>query len=116
VDTAKQPEKESEKMARYLVLYKANPSLWPTDPKQGLAVLEGAVAGGDALVQAGAVKELGWFTPQDGYAIFEADSKEIVLGMIQPFFPYFTQELHEIVSWDKGKQAILASARQAAAR
>ena len=103
-------------MARYLVLYKANPSLWPTDPKQALAVLEGAVAGGDALLAAGALKELGWFTAQDGYGIFEADSKAMVLGMVEPFFPYYTQEILEIVPWDAAKQAILASARQAAAR
>ena len=103
-------------MARYLVLYSANPAAWPTDPKQALAVLEGAIAGGDELLKAGALKELGWFTPQQGYALFEADSKEQILGMVQPFFPYYEQEIREIVPWDKGNQAILNSARQAASR
>jgi len=102
-------------MPRYMVLYKANPSAWPTDPKQAFAVLEGAIAGGDQLLKAGALKEVGWFTAQEGYAIFEADSKDKVLGMVNPFFPYYSQEIHEIVSWEKGKKELLASARMAAA-
>lgn len=103
-------------MPRYMVLYRANPSAWPTDPKQTLAVLEAVIAGGDQLLKAGALKELGWFTPQEGYAIFEADSKEKVLGMVQPFFPHYSQDIHEIVPWDKAKDALLGSARQAASR
>jgi len=103
-------------MPRYMVQWSANPSAWPTDPKQALAVLEGAIAGGDQLLTAGAIKELGWFSAQDGYAIFEADSKEIVLGMVLPFFPYYGQDVREIVPWERAKQAILDSARQAASR
>ena len=103
-------------MSRYMVLYRANASAWPTDPKQALAVLEGVIAGSDQLLTMGALKEVGWFTPQDGYAIFEADSKEKVLGMVQPFFPYYSQDIHEIVPWDKAKEALLGSAREAASR
>jgi len=103
-------------MPRYMVLYEANPSVWPTEPKQILPVLEGTIAGGDQLLKTGALKEVGWFTPQKGYAIFEADSKEKVLGMVQPFFPFYSQEIHEIVSWEKAKQALLSSARTAASR
>ena len=62
-------------MSRYLVLYRANASVWPVDPNQRLAVREGALAGGDELLRSGAAKEIGWFTVQEGYAIFEADSK-----------------------------------------
>ena len=103
-------------MPRYMVSWKANPSAWPTDPKQALAVLEGAFGGGDQLLKAGAAKELCWFTPQEGYGIFEADSKASVLGMVQGFFPYYSQDVREVVPWDSAKQAILDSARQAAAR
>ena len=103
-------------MARYMVLWKANPSAWSTDPKETLAVLEGVTGGGDYLISTGALKELGWFTPQEGFGIFEADSKDAVLGMVQAFFPYYTQDIREIVPWDAGKEAILASARQTASR
>jgi hypothetical protein len=103
-------------MARYLVLWKANPTAWPTEPKQILDLLEGVVSGGDQLTSAGAIKELGWITPQDGHAIFEADSKDSVLGMVHGFFPLYSQEIHEVVTWEAGKKAILDSARQAASR
>ena len=100
-------------MPRYLVLYRANPASWPTDPKQVLAQLERVVAGTNYLFKEGALKEVGWFTPQEGYAIFEAGSKEKVLELVQPFFPYYSQDIREIVSWEKGAQAILAGARAA---
>jgi hypothetical protein len=103
-------------MARYMVSWRANPSAWPTDPKEVLGALEAATGGGDQLLGGGAATEIGWFTPQEGYAIFEADSKERVLGMVQGFFPYFTQDVREIVPWEAGKNAILDSARQAASR
>ena len=101
-------------MPKYMVLYKANPSVWPTDPKQALRVLEQVFAGADYLFKGGTFKEVGWFTPTDGYGIFEADSKEKVLELVEPFFPYYSQDIHEIVSWERGKQAILAGAKTAA--
>lgn len=103
-------------MSRYLVLYRANASVWPVDPKESLAVLEGVFAGGDQLLRTGMATEIGWFTAQEGYAIFQADSKDSVVGMIQPFFPYYSQDVHEIVPWDQAKNAILENARRAAAR
>ena len=103
-------------MARYMVSWRANPSAWPTDPKEALAALEGVTGGGDHLLAGGALTELGWFTPQEGYAIFETDAKENVLAMVQGFFPYYTQDVREIVPWEAGKKAILDSARQAASR
>ena len=103
-------------MPRYMVLYKANPSVWPTEPKHALAVWEGVVAGGDHLLTTGALKEVGWFTDQEGFGIFEAESKDQVLGMIQPFGPFYSPVIHEIVPWDKAKAALLESARRAASR
>jgi hypothetical protein len=103
-------------MPKYMVTWSANPAAWSTDPKEALAALEGATAGADHLLASGALKELGWFTAQDGFAVFEAESKDVVLGMVQGFFPYYQQDVREIVSWEAGKQAILESARQAASR
>ena len=103
-------------MSRYMVSWKANPSAWSTDPKEALVALEGVTGGGDGLLALGAISELGWFTAQEGYAIFEADSKDKVLGLVQGFFPYYTQEVREIVPWEAGKNAILESARQATSR
>jgi len=102
-------------MSRYLVLWKANPVAWPTDPKQTLDILEGVTGAGSAMLASGAIAELGWLTPQEGYAVFEAASKAAVLAMVQGFFPLYTQQIHEIVPWAEGRDAILDSARQAAA-
>jgi hypothetical protein len=103
-------------MPRYMVSWKANASVWPTDPKQALAVLEGAIGGGEQLLKGGAAKELNWFTPQEGYGIFEADSKATVLGAVHGFFPYYSQEVREVAPWESASKAMLDSARQAAAR
>ncbi len=48
-------------MPRYMVAWRANPSAWPTDPKQMLAALEGAFGGGDQLLGAGA-EEISWLS------------------------------------------------------
>ena len=101
-------------MARYLVLWKANPSAWPTDPKQTLDILEGVTGAGSGMLAGGVIAELAWLTPQQGYALFEADSKAAVLAMVQGFFPLYTQEIHEVVPWEEGRDAILDNARQAA--
>ncbi len=101
-------------MPKYMVLYHANPSAWPSDPKQLLTIWEGVAAGADNHLKTGVLKEVGWFTNVDGYGIFEAESKDKVVEMVTPFFPLFSQEIHEIVPYEKGKEAILAGARKAA--
>jgi hypothetical protein len=74
------------------------------------------MAGGNQLLKTGAVKELNWLTAQEGFGIFDTDSVASVLGMVQGFFPYYSQDVREIAPWDSSTQAILDSARQAAAR
>ncbi len=101
-------------MASYLVLWTANPAAWPTEPKQSLAVWEAATAGGDHLVKSGVAREMGWLSTEQGFVILDAPSKDAVLELIQPFFPMFTQVIHEVVPWESGTQAMLKGARQAA--
>lgn len=99
-------------MPRYLVTWKANAAAWPADPKQTLAILEMALGGGTQLRDSGMAKDIGMITAQDGFAIFEADSKATLIGAIQGFFPFYSQEVHEITEWDAGAKAILDNARQ----
>ena len=101
-------------MSRYMVLFKGNASVWPTDPKQALAVTEKVQAGADYLLKSGVLQEIGMFTATDGYGIVQADSKEKVLEVIAPFYPLFSQEIHEIVPWDKAKDGIIKGLRAAA--
>ena len=99
-------------MAKFLVTWSANPSMWPTDPKQLLGVLEMAAAGGTQVLNSGKVSEMGWLNPQDGFAVFESDSKEAVLGITSGFFPFYNQDVREIVPFASGTEAMLQTARQ----
>jgi hypothetical protein len=101
-------------MPKYMILFEAVPSNWPTDPKQLLALWEKMISGGDAFLKGGQLKEVGWFTNTRGYAMMDADSKDKVLEMVNVFFPFFTQEVLEIVPWEKAKESLLGSARTAA--
>jgi len=101
-------------MPKYMVLYHTNPERWPTDPKQALAIWEATAKGADQLLKMGMAKEIGWFTNLEGYTVFEAESKEKVLEMVTPFFPFFSETIHEVVPYEKGRDAILAGARRAA--
>ena len=49
---------------RFMVTWKANGSVWPTDPKQKLAVMEMAIAGGNQLREMGMIKDIGWLRPR----------------------------------------------------
>jgi hypothetical protein len=83
-------------------------------PKGVLQVLEGATHGGDMVLQMPGAKELGWLSAQEGFGIFEADSKDAILAIVTPFFPYYDSDIQEIVPWEAGKQAVLAGARMVA--
>ncbi len=103
-------------MPKYMVLFRANPEKWPTDPKQQLALWEWEFAGIDQAIKSGIKAEIGWFTNTYGYAIIESESKEKVLALVLPFFPYYSQEIHEIVSTEAAKETFLSSARTAASQ
>ena len=101
-------------MAVYQIHFKANPVLWPTDPKERLAVSEGAFQGGEDLLAAGAMQEVAWVSSSEGYARVEADTAAGALAICAMFFPMFTQEVQELVPWDVAKNTILGAVRQAA--
>lgn len=102
-------------MSRYLILFEAENSLFPTDLKELLHLWEGILAGADQLFNLG-MKDLGWFSPREGYAIIEAESKAKLLGLVSAFFPLYNQEIREIASHAEAKEELLASARRSAQR
>ncbi len=77
-----------------------------------MKVIEPAIEGGGTAAERGR----GWFGNIEGYAIFESDSMDKVIGMINAFFPFYSQEVHEIIPWEKAKEVILASERMNASR
>ena len=97
-----------------MIIWKANPAVWPSDPSDVLAVWEGAAAGGDMMLASGAFNEIRWTSNSSGYAVAECDSKAEALALCTPFFPHFSQTVEETVSWNAGRDAVLGAARQAA--
>jgi hypothetical protein len=99
---------------RYYLRYQAS---IPTKRPQIYAQNSPGEGGRDQLLKDGQqLKEVERFSNIEGYAIFESDSMDKVLGMINAFFPFYSQEIHEIIPWEKAKEAILASARMNASR
>ena len=101
-------------MSTYQIHFKANPALWPSDPKENLAVWEKATAGGEAMVASGAMHDLCLVTASEGYCRVTADSATAALSICATFFPMFTQEIQELVPWNIAKDTVLKAVRQAA--
>jgi len=101
-------------MPKYIVHYKVNPSGWPSDPSEVLAMWEGALAGAKQMQEQGLFEEINWVSNLEGYAVTEADSKAAVIGRVAAFFPLFTQDVMELTPHAEASEAILAGAKMAA--
>ena len=96
-------------MARFLILWHRNPvAPWPKDLTETAKLLEKMWAGIDRLLKKGELKEFGWFLDgTSGYAIGEGEATT-VLRDVSMFQPYEEFEIQEIISNEKGKEAIRA--------
>ena len=101
-------------MATYQVHFWANPTQWPSDPKQLLALWEQTAQAVDALVETGAMQPPQYITASEGYVRLDADSKSAAIALVAPFFPNWSTDIDELVPWDQAKKAILGAARQVA--
>ena len=101
-------------MPKYIVHYKVNPSGWPGDPSEVLAMWEGALAGANQMLEQGLFEEINWVSNLEGYAVAEADSKAAVIRMVAAFFPLFTQDVMELTPHAEASEAIIAGAKMAA--
>ena len=101
-------------MPKYIIHFHANPEAWPTDPAAVLALWEGVVPAGTALIDAGTLSTVDWISNLEGYATLEADSKAAAIEVGAAFFPFFGQSIEEVVPWAEATAAILAGARAAA--
>jgi len=62
----------------------------------------------DNLIKKGEIKEFGWFlNGTSGYAIGEADST-VAFKDVCMFLPYIEFEIHEVISFEKGKETLRA--------
>ena len=94
-------------MAICQIHFKANPALWPTGPKEKLAISEGVFQGADDLLAMGAMQEVCWVSASERYARVEANSAAGALAVCAMFFPMFRQEIQELVPWNVAKKRFL---------
>ena len=104
-------------MARFLVMWHINPvAPWPTNPEEYLKLEERMWAGVDNLMLQGLVKEFGYFADgRSGYSIGEGETAD-VFRADSMFMPYVEFEVHEIISYEKGKEITRAVCKAAAQR
>ena len=92
-------------MVKYIILCRSNPEApWPSDPDEYSNFMEQIWAGFDDAIKKGIIKDIGFFLDGhwDGYVIVEGEGADIIKGNV-PFFPYWTTETHEIVSFENVK-------------
>jgi len=107
-------------MAKYLTIWRANPSApWPIDPVATTRLFEMMLAGVDEQLKSGFMLEFGFFPHgSSGYAITSGDAKE-EFGHAFGDYPWVEDEVHEIIDYETGKaiarQVLKAKAEQMAA-
>ena len=98
-------------MSTYQIHFQANTALWPTDPQDNLALWEQTAQGADAMLETGAMRDLFFISATEGYVCVDADTKSAAVAVAAAFFPNWTQEIQELVPWEKAKEAILGAVR-----
>jgi len=88
-------------MSRYLIIWESNPSPMPADQKEIAKLKSEAKEWVSQNISKGLITSWGAFmTGSKGYAVFEGSAPE-VYKEIQKFYPYFTCEIHEVLSIDE---------------
>ena len=96
-------------MPVYLTHFKCNPSAWPIDHEAQVKVWSEMVKESAQLVKdESAVKFSGWINNTEGYALVEAESKTEVIPLCAQFWPYFHNEIMELIPTSEAGPAILA--------
>ena len=100
-------------MPHYINHFTCNSDAWPTDHEKQMAVWQAMVGDADKLVQEDSpVKFTGWISNTEGYVLVEADSKAEVIGVCARFWPFFHNDIMEIVPTAEAGAAILAGVKQ----
>ncbi|OBQ52108.1 hypothetical protein [Halodesulfovibrio spirochaetisodalis] len=100
-------------MTMYICHFTCNPAMWPVEHEDQIRVWRSMVKDADMLVEGeGPVKFTGWISNTEGYALLEAKSKNEVIQLCARFWPYFYNDIREIVPTHEAGDAILAGAKE----
>ena len=98
-------------MPHYINHFTCDASTWPNDHTGEIEVWRKMVGDADQLVEGdGPVIFTGWISNSEGYVLLEADTKAEVIGICAQFWPYFHNDIMEIVPTAEAGPAILAEA------
>jgi hypothetical protein len=94
-------------MAKFINIWRARPTApWPTDPAEMVKLNEIMFEAIDSLIKAEKTIEFGYFADaRSGYAIAEGDAKE-AFERAFTFIPWIESEMHEIIPYETGKEAM----------
>jgi hypothetical protein len=97
-------------VARFMSLWRANPSApWPADPSKLLEFYEMIWATIDGLIKKGEIEEWGIFPDANvGFVIGKGETVDVFRNASM-FIPYFDNEIHEIISYEKAKEILRAN-------
>jgi hypothetical protein len=108
--------KEVRQMTKFLVLWSRNMlAPWPADRREVAENIEAMFEAIERYMDAGVVKENGFFIDADsGYFIFEGTSED-VFKITSAFGPFIRFDVKEMIPYELGKDTILESLRMKAA-
>lgn len=100
-------------MPHYINHFICNPAAWPTDQEDAKALWEAMVGDANELVDDDSpVRFTGWISDTEGYVLLEADNKAEVIRLCARFWPYFHNDIMEIVPMAEAGAAILAGVKE----
>ncbi len=100
-------------MPHYINHFTCDPGVWPKDHEGEIAVWKKMVGDADQLVEEDSpVIFTGWISNTEGYVLLEADSKAEVIQVCAQFWPYFHNDIMEIVPTAEAGPAIVAGATE----
>lgn len=92
-------------MSKYLVIWATNQSEMSANPEEAAKILSGAKEWVQQNIDKGFLKSWGAFlNVTKGYGVWECDPVDLYKEN-QKFTPYFTCEIHEVLSVDEIPQA-----------
>ena len=100
-------------MPMYVNHFTCNSDAWPVDREGQIAAWTDFVGDADELVEGeSAVKFTGWISNTEGYVLLEAGSKAEIIEICARFWPYFHNDIMEIVPTHEAGAAILAGVKE----
>ncbi len=99
-------------MPNFINPFTCDPAAWPKDHQGEIEIWEKMVGDADHLVEEDSpVIFTGLISNTEGYVLLEADTKAEVIGVCARFWPYFHNDIMEIVPTAEAGPAILAGAK-----